>query len=87
MTMRTLFTIIAFTCFVAIVSLAETAADERADRAEVLRKLRLEYAASPEYNPYATEIIDIRKRSVELLEKEDLTGAIQEAAKGWQSID
>ncbi len=61
------------------------APEERAARAEAHRKLRLEYAASPAYNPYASETGESRKRASELLEeKKDFAGAIAEAAKGLE---
>lgn len=60
------------------------APEERALRADAHRKLRLAYAASAAYNPYASQVGESRKRSSELLDKEDFAGAIVEAAKGLE---
>jgi hypothetical protein len=86
MTKKSIFTILAVMYTIVTVSATEPVAEDRAERAEEHRKLRLEYAASTDYNPYAPEIGNFRKRSMELLEKEDFDGALQEAAKGL-SID
>ena len=66
----------------ATVSAEEQAADDRAARAEAYLKMRMQYAESTDYNPYAAEIHEIKKQSRELLEKGDFEGAIQEATKG-----
>ncbi len=66
----------------ATVSAEEQAADDRAARAEAYLKMRLQYAESTDYNPYAAGTHEIQKQSRELLEKGDFEGAIQESAKG-----
>jgi len=69
--------------FVAATVLAEgPTAYDRAARAEVYLKIRLQYAESTDYNPYASGLYEIRRKSNELLDKGDFEGAIQEAAKG-----
>ena len=69
--------------FIATTVLAEgPAADDRAARAEAYLKIRLQYAESTDYNPYAFELHEIRRKSNELLSKGDFEGAIQEVVKG-----
>ena len=71
-------------CIAATVSAEEPAADDRTARAEEHRKMRLQYAESTDYNPYESELGEIRRRSRALLDKGDFEGAIQEAAKGLE---
>jgi hypothetical protein len=54
----------------------------RAERAKKAGEERLQYAASPEYDPYNTDARDSLKRSNDLLEKKDFAGAIEETKKG-----
>ncbi len=70
-------------CLAATVRCADQPApSDRNARADAHLKLRLEYAASAAYNPYAPGLQDIRRKSAGLLEAGDFDRAIAEAETG-----
>ncbi len=60
----------------------QTSPSDRAQRADAHLKMRLEYAASPAYNPYADGLVETRRASAQLLESGEFDKAIAEAEKG-----
>jgi hypothetical protein len=78
------FLILALSLFSASIATlaAEPIKSERSLRADAHRKMRMEYAASAEYNPYASGLLEIRKASSKYLESGDFEKALGEAEKG-----
>ena len=60
----------------------EPAKSDRSARADAHWKMRMDYAASPEYNPYASGLREIRSASAKYLESGDFEMALRETEKG-----